>query len=170
MTWRSPFILFALTGFAFAGVQPLPKEDPPPCVVKNATSGGLFGTVYSIRVSDQPAPVGIIKIYDMDNNMLGVMQGPGDAFNVKPGQVVKVAVCADPEARQGSAAITLEFAKASTKDEPPKPDASVTFKHITPGSAPPAIAVSSHGGKVKVDEAAYLSSQAETPFVTLGKN
>ena len=172
MTWRSPFIALALTGFAFAGVQPLPVEDPQPCVVKNATSG-MFGDIWSIRVATKPEPVGIIKVYDMDNNMLGAMQGPGDCFNLKPGQTVKVAICPEPKDNQGVVALSLDFAKTGKKDEVPSACATMSFKQtaaLTATPRPAAFEAQTSCGKVKVDQAAYLSETAETPFLTLGKN
>jgi hypothetical protein len=172
MFLRGPFIALALTGLALSAGKPLPVEDPPPCVVKNAASG-LFADAWSIRVSEKTAPVGIIKIYDMDNNMLAAMQGPGDCFNLKPGQAVKVAVC--PEARQENnvVAVTLDFAKASNRDDLPPPSASVSFSQTTQIAAKPTpvpFEIQPIKGKVRVDKDAYLSPVAEAPFVTLGKN
>jgi len=172
MVLRTPILALALAGFFCAAGTPLPVEDPPPCVVKNAASG-MFADTWAIRVSDKPKPVGIIKIYDMDNNMIGAMQGPGDCFNLKPGQSVKVAICPEPKPEGAVVAVTLDFAKASSSDTPPKPTASVAFDQVAPTSAKPTPApfkVKLVGGKVKVDDAAYLSTAADTPFVTLGKN
>lgn len=170
MAWHTPLIALALTGFAYAGVPSLPVEDPAPCVVKNAATG-LFADTWSIRVGEKPAPVGIVKVYDLDNNLLGAMQGPGDCFNLKPGQAVKVALCpASPDAA-GMVAITLDFAKASKADELPPPSGSVSFRQVTPFAAQPVAVpfeVLPIHGKVKVDKDAYLSAVAETPFVTLG--
>jgi hypothetical protein len=172
MILRTPILALALIGIVAPAAAPLPVEDPPPFVVKNAAAG-LFAETWGIRVSAKPAPIGIIKIYDLENNLLGAMQGPGDCFNLKPGQAVKVAVCPEPRPAGAEVAVTLDFAKASNRDEPPPPAASVTFKQVTANPAKPApvpFEVLPIRGKVKVDKDAYLATGAETPFVTLGRN
>jgi hypothetical protein len=170
MILRGSLIALVLTGSVFAAVKPLPVEDPPPYVVKNAS--GLFGDTWGIRVGDQPAPVGIIKIYSMDNEALAIMQGAGDCYNLKPGQAVKVAICPEEKPEGAVVALTLDFAKASLNENLPA-SASVRFQQTTPSPAKPApvpFDLQPIRGKVKVDKAAYLSADAETPFVTLGKN
>jgi hypothetical protein len=169
MVFRGSMLALALAGSVFAAVKPLPVEDPAPCVVKNAS--GLFGDTWGIRVGDKPAPVGIIKIYDMENNMLGAMQGAGDCFNLKPGQAVKVAVCPEDKPEGAVLALTLDFARSSVKEDPAPAAASVTFQQTGPTQAKPIVQpIRTKHGKVKVDEEAYRSTAAETPYVTLGKN
>ena len=170
MTLRTSFAALVLAGFAWAGTQPLPVEDPPPCIVKNGTSG-LLATDWSIKVSDSVQPVGVIKIYDLDNNMLGAMVGPGDRFDLKPGQAIKVAVCPEVKPEGAVVSLTLDFSKASDWLKSQNA-ASLTFSQNHPAQARPvpvAYKFQPLRGKVKVDDASYLSAAPESPFLTLGK-
>ena len=103
--------------------------------------------------------------------MLGAIMGPGDRFDLKPGQAVKVAVCPEVKPEGAVVSMVLDFSKASDW-LPSQNAASVSFSQNLPAQAKPvpvAYKVQPIHGKVKVDEAAYLSTAAESPFLTLGK-
>ena len=170
MILRTSLAALLLSSFAFGGTQALPVQDPPPCVVKNGTSG-LFAADWSIKVSDSVPPVGVIKLYDLDNNMLGAMMGPGDSFVLKPGQAVKMAVCPEVKPEGAVVSMMVDFSKASDWLKSQNA-ASVSFTQSQPAQAKPApvaYKIQPIHGKVKVDEASYLSAAVDSPFLTLGK-